>query len=66
VYRRRQHVVNVFVWPASNDARAASENSLTRQGYNLLHWSSSGMEYWAASDLNMPELKQFVQLLQQQ
>ena len=42
VYRRRQHVINVFVWPASNDARAVSENSLTRQGYNLLHWSRFG------------------------
>ena len=65
-YRRRQHVINVFVWPASKDARAVSQSSLTRQGYNLLHWSGFGMEYWAASDLNMPELKQFVQLLQQQ
>jgi anti-sigma factor RsiW len=65
-YRRRQHIINVFVWPASKDARAVSQSSLTRQGYNLLHWSGSGMEYWAASDLNMPELKQFVQLLQQQ
>ena len=42
VYRRRQHVINVFVWPASNDARAVSESSLTRQGYNLLHWSGFG------------------------
>lgn len=66
VYRRRQHVINVFVWPTSNDARSVPESSLSRQGYNLLHWSSSGMEYWATSDLNMPELKQFAQLLQQQ
>src|SRR4051812_33139466 len=65
VYRRRQHVINVFVWPASGNSRSASETSMTRQGYNLLHWSGSGMEHWAASDLNMAELKQFVQLLQQ-
>jgi anti-sigma factor RsiW len=66
VYRRRQHVINVFVWPASSDARSVRESSLSRHGYNLLHWSGSGMEYWTASDLNMPELKRFVQLLQQQ
>ena len=66
VYRRRQHVINVFVWPASRDAQSIPESSLSRQGYNLLHWSGSGMEFWAASDLNMSELKQFVQLLQQQ
>ena len=65
VYRRRQHVINVFVWPASGNSRPVSEASMTRQGYNVLHWSGSGMEFWAASDLNAAELKQFVQLLQQ-
>jgi anti-sigma factor RsiW len=65
VYRRRQHIINVFVWPSPNNARPASAESSTRQGYNLLHWSRAGMEYWAASDLNLAELKQFVQLLQQ-
>ena len=65
VYRRRQHIINVFVWPSSNNARGLSEQSSTRQGYNLVHWSRAGMEYWAASDLNLAELKQFVQLLQQ-
>jgi len=65
VYRRRQHIINVFVWPSSNEALGVSEKSRTRQGYNLIHWSRAGMEYWAASDLNLAELKQFVQLLQQ-
>lgn len=65
VYRRRQHVINVFVWPSSNESRGVSPESHTRQGYNLLHWSRAGMEYWAVSDLNVAELKQFVQLLQQ-
>jgi len=34
-----------------------------RQGYNLIRWSNSGMEWWAISDLNLAELEQFVQLL---
>jgi anti-sigma factor RsiW len=36
------------------------------QGYNLIHWSRAGMTYWAISDVNNPELQQFVQLIQNQ
>ena len=64
VYRRRQHIINVLVWP-SNDSKRPIGTPLTRQGFNLLHWTSLGMNYWAISDLNMAELRQFVDLLQQ-
>jgi anti-sigma factor RsiW len=63
VYQHRQHYINVFVWP-STGASEASGRVLVRQGYNLINWSSSGMSYWAVSDLNLAELQQFVQLLQ--
>jgi anti-sigma factor RsiW len=63
VYQRRQHYINVFVWP-SNGASDASGRALVRQGYNLISWSNAGMNYWAISDLNLAELQQFVQLLQ--
>jgi len=36
-----------------------------RQGYNLVHWTSSGMNYWAISDLNSVELHEFAHLVQQ-
>jgi anti-sigma factor RsiW len=62
VYQHRQHYINVFVWP-STGAADASGSALVRQGYNLIHWSNSGMNYWAISDLNLAELQQFVQLL---
>jgi anti-sigma factor RsiW len=65
VYRRRQHIINVLVWPSASDSRRPSGTPLSRQGFNLLHWTSSGMNYWAISDLNMGELQQFVDLLQQ-
>ncbi len=56
VYMRRQHPINLFVWPADrNDA----QRSATRQGYHLLHWSRDAMAYWAVSDLNTVELAQF-------
>jgi anti-sigma factor RsiW len=53
----------VFVWP-STGASDASGRALVRQGYNLIHWTNSGMNYWGISDLNLAELQQFVQQLQ--
>ena len=32
-----------------------------QQGYHLIHWSESGMAFWAVSDLNEKELMEFVQ-----
>lgn len=63
VYQHRQHYINVFVWP-SNGASDYSPKALVRQGYNLINWTNSGMNYWATSDLNLAELQEFVQLLQ--
>lgn len=49
-YRYRQHVVNVFIWPAP-DAREVAPATLSRQGYTLLHWTRAGMDYWAVADV---------------
>jgi anti-sigma factor RsiW len=65
VYQRRQHSINVFVWPAT-EAPATNGKASERQGYNVIRWSNGGMTYWAVSDLNLAELQQFVQLLQEQ
>lgn len=65
VYQRRQHSINVFVWPATQ-APAMNGKASERQGYNVIRWSNAGMTYWAVSDLNLAELQQFVQLLQEQ
>ncbi len=62
VYRHRLHTINVFVWPASGaPARAATAG--TMRGFNLLAWTSAGMQFWAVSDLDAEELKQFSALL---
>ncbi len=37
-----------------------------RQGYYLAHWTSSGMTFWAVTDLNQSEFQQFVRLVQGQ
>jgi anti-sigma factor RsiW len=62
VYRRRGHVIDLFVWPAAaEDAR--SPRHLTRQGFHLIHWAGGGLTCWAVSDLNEAELQEFVQAI---
>jgi anti-sigma factor RsiW len=54
VYRHNEHVINVFVRPdAGADRRPAH---LTVRGYALLNWAKGGLDYWAVSDINPPEL----------
>jgi anti-sigma factor RsiW len=62
VYRRGAHVVNLFVWP-SGSTHDSAEAVDVRQGYNLLHWTRAQMNFWAISDLNTNELRQFGRLL---
>jgi len=57
VYRRRQHVINLFTWPS--DSPAVVEDHFSRNGYNVVRWTHGGMTYWAVSDLNLNELEQF-------
>ena len=61
VYKRRGHVINLFVWPAA-DRSARPPRTLTVEGYHVIHWSDGDLIYWAASDLNEAELREFVDL----
>jgi anti-sigma factor RsiW len=61
VYHHRKHTINLYVWPAQGED-ALSPASQSREGYSLVHWRGEGMEYWAVSDLNAGELKEFGQL----
>jgi len=63
VYQRRQHLINLFIWPAADETEHSNQMSV-RQGYNLIHWTRAGMNYWAVSDLNLSELQAFAQALQ--
>jgi anti-sigma factor RsiW len=65
VYRRRQHVVNLLTWPARAGEPEASTTSETKQGYHLVHWRRERMDWWAVSDLNLPELMEFARRLQE-
>jgi anti-sigma factor RsiW len=63
VYQRRKHSINLFIWPSTSGAEGTPTTG-TRQGYHLIRWTQSGMTHWAVSDLNFPELHEFVRLLQ--
>ena len=63
VYKLRDHVINLFSWPARGSAIAPVQAS-SYQGYNVLHWTQGGMTYWAVSDLNEGELQGFARLVQ--
>jgi len=65
IYQRQKHYINLFIWPAEQN-NPTGEIVVQRQGYNLIHGASSGMNYWAISDLNADELKEFAHLVQEQ
>jgi anti-sigma factor RsiW len=55
IFKRREHVINVFIWPSS----PASQTAIRREGFNLVHWAAGGLTFWAVSDLNLKELQEF-------
>jgi len=59
VYGRRQHLIDVYAWPDTRD-RGAGLSESTRNGYNVIEWHTNGLLLEAVSDLNRPELEQFV------
>lgn len=61
VYRHRQHLINLFILPATRNARP---RTLEQQGFHLAAWEKAGMTWWAVSDLNAAELAQFKAVLE--
>ncbi|HKO06434.1 MAG TPA: anti-sigma factor, partial [Alphaproteobacteria bacterium] len=59
VYQHKKHVITLFIWPAAGSARAVETS--VRRGDNLAHWSDGRMSYWAVTDLNAGELKDFAE-----
>jgi anti-sigma factor RsiW len=58
VYRRRSHVINLFVGQATGAEHRAPRTE-TVQGFNIRRWSGRGLNYWAVSDLAADELAEF-------
>jgi anti-sigma factor RsiW len=64
VYRRREHIINLFISPTDRSGRQPM--SEVRDGYNIVHWTQSGMAYWAVSSVSSAELGRFAQLVRQE
>ncbi len=55
IYRRRQHLINLFTWPARSSY--TKDGQFARNGFNVLQWSEGSMTYWLVSDLDSAELR---------
>lgn len=64
VYKRRSHIINVFIRRSNTADQTLQAAFIHRQGYNLVEWSKSGLDYSLVSDLNAEELRQLASLLQ--
>ncbi|HTO61965.1 MAG TPA: anti-sigma factor [Bradyrhizobium sp.] len=58
VYRRRQHIINLFVSQTTNMEKRPAKTE-TIQGFNIRRWSDRGLNYWAISDIGADELNEF-------
>lgn len=59
VYKRRDHVINLFVFEGAGSAAGVSEHEM--DGYHLVRWTQGGLRYCAVSDLNPTELRAFAE-----
>lgn len=71
VYRHRQHLINVYSWPAGSDGstvggRKPAVKTLSSHGYQLMNWAEGGMIYWVISDLEPRELMTLTDILRTQ
>jgi anti-sigma factor RsiW len=55
VFHRRQHAINLFIWPAA----AMDTQRSQRNGYNTEAWSQAGLNFLAVSDIPAAELAEF-------
>jgi anti-sigma factor RsiW len=63
-YGRRNHKITVFVAPSEGE-RFDAPRRTSRNGYNIVEWTSGDLNYRAVSDLNDQELQEFAALMQQ-
>ncbi|MBV1698851.1 MAG: anti-sigma factor [Hyphomicrobiales bacterium] len=58
VYRRRHHVINLFVARRPGGKRAGAGSEIWH-GFNVRRWTEDGLDFWAVSDINAGELDEF-------
>jgi len=58
VYRRRVHVINMFVSDTGSSESVPARSTMV-QGFNILRWADHGLRFIAISDINADELHEF-------
>ena len=62
VYQVRQHVINLFVWRATDRAPDAITTTNVR-GFSVTTWAADGLRFAAVSDVDARDLTRFTQLV---
>jgi anti-sigma factor (TIGR02949 family) len=62
VYKRRQHYIDVYVWPSERGSVPALRTT-ARRGFTVLSWSDRDFTYFTVSDLDPVELREFARHL---
>jgi anti-sigma factor RsiW len=62
IYKRGQHIIELFVWPESGHPGSDITKGSLR-GYNFVRWQADGMAFWAVSDLEADELADFTRMV---
>jgi anti-sigma factor RsiW len=63
IYQRREHFINVFVWPNPTGSNS-TQPIQSRQGYHIVRWARGGFQCWAVSDVAASDFADFVRLLE--
>lgn len=58
IYTRREHAINVFLWPQASGSTSHVTRSDPR-GYHIISWTRGGIAVWMVSDLALAELSEF-------
>jgi anti-sigma factor RsiW len=61
VYRHEKHLISLTAMPAGSRSDLVTTPRAIN-GYNIVHWTENGVNYWAISDLAASKLEDFAQL----
>ena len=59
VYRHREHLITLVAEPQQG-GRVTEPKDVSSAGFSMVHWSDGAFSYWAISDMERPELDDFV------
>ena len=62
VYARGKHLINVFELPSTQSDSKPQTSQV--DGFNIVHWTTSGIDYWAVSDVNPADLQHLAALME--